>query len=56
MQARQKKVDALLALLAERAPWAVFGYNNDLSTALRTNWGGFIAAVDQRKAGAQAVK
>lgn len=56
MQARQKKIDALLALLAERAPWAVFGYSNDLSTALRTNWGGFIAAVDQRKAGAPAVK
>jgi hypothetical protein len=56
MRSRQKKIDAILALLAERTPWAVFGYSNDLSTALRTNWGGFIAAVDQRKAGVPAVK
>jgi hypothetical protein len=56
MKARQKKIDAMLALLAERAPWAVFGYSDDLSKTLRTNWGGFIAAVDQRKAGAPAVK
>jgi hypothetical protein len=56
MQARQKKIDAMLTLLAERAPWAVFGYNDDLKNTLRTNWGGFIAAVDQRKAGAAAAK
>jgi hypothetical protein len=56
MQARQKKIDAMLALLSERAPWAVFGYSDDLSKTLRTNWGGFIAAVDQRKAGAAAAK
>jgi hypothetical protein len=56
MQARQKKIDAMLALLAERAPWAVFGYTDELSRTLRTNWGGLVAAVDQRKAGAAAVK
>ena len=56
MQARQKKIDAMLTLLAERAPWAVFGYSDDLSTTLRTNWGGFIAVVDQRKAGAAVAK
>lgn len=56
MRARQKKIDAMLALLAERAPWAVFGYNNDLNTALRTNWRGFIASVDQRKTGSPAAK
>ena len=56
MQARQKKIDAMLTLLAERAPWAVFGYSDDLSTTLRTNWGGFIAAVVQRKAGAAVAK
>ena len=56
MQARQKKIDAMLTLLAERSPWAVFGYSDDLNKTLRTNWGGFIAAVDQRKAGAPAAK
>ena len=56
MQARQKKIDAMLTLLAERTPWAVFGYSDDLNKNLRTNWGGFIAAVDQRKAGAATVK
>ena len=56
MQARQKKIDAMLALLAERAPWAVFGYSDDLSKTLRTNWGGLVAAVDQRKAGTAASK
>jgi hypothetical protein len=56
MQARQKKIDAMLTILAERSPWAVFGYSDDLSKTLRTNWGGFIAAVDQRKAGAPAAK
>ena len=56
MQARQKKIDAMLTLLAERSPWAVFGYSDDLSKTLRTNWGGFIAAVDQRKAGGATVK
>ena len=52
MQARQKKIDAMLTLLAERAPWAVFGYSADLNKTLQTNWGGFVAAVDQRKFGA----
>jgi hypothetical protein len=56
MQARQKKIDAVLTVLAERSPWAVFGYSDDLNKTLRTNWGGFIAAVDQRKAGAAIAK
>jgi predicted alpha/beta hydrolase len=56
MQARQKKIDAMLTLLAERSPWAVFGYSDDLSKTLRTNWRGFIASVDQRKAGSLAAK
>lgn len=54
MQAREKKVDELLKLLGERAPWAVFGYSDERSQLLRTNWGGFVAAVDQRKSGAAA--
>ena len=54
MQARQKKVDEMLALLAQRTPWAVFGYSAELNNTLRTNWGGFVAAVDQRRVGAAA--
>ncbi len=56
MQSRQKKIDAMLALLAERAPWAIYGYSDDLNKTLRTNWGGLVAAVDQRKSGVTAVK
>ncbi len=51
MQAGQKKVDAILNLLAERAPWAVFGYSDELNQTLRTNWGGFVATVDAKRSG-----
>jgi len=56
MQSRQKKIDAMLALLAERAPWAIYGYSDDLNKTLRTNWGGLVAAVGQRKSGVAAAK
>jgi hypothetical protein len=51
LQTKQKNVEALLNLLAERAPWAVFGYNEELNKALRTNWAGFVAAVDAKRSG-----
>ena len=51
LQARLKKVDALLALLAQRSPWAIFGYSDELKKHLQTNWRGFIATVDARRAG-----
>jgi hypothetical protein len=51
MQARQKKIDAILNLLVERTPWAVFGYSDELNHTLRTNWSDFVAAVDDRKLG-----
>ena len=56
MQARQKKIDAMMTLLLERAHWAVFGYSDDLSNALRTNWGGLVAAVDERRSGGISVE
>ena len=56
MKSRQKNIDEMLKVLAARAPWAVFGYNNDLNNTLRTNWAGFVAAVDQRKSGAAPAK
>jgi hypothetical protein len=51
IQAGQKKVDAILNLLVERAPWAIFGYSDELNQTLRTNWGGFVAAVDAKRCG-----
>ena len=54
MQAREKKIDEMLKTLADRAPWAAFGYSDEHQKLLRANWGGFVAAVDQRKAGAAA--
>lgn len=54
MQAREKKIDEMMNVLGERAPWAVFGYSDERQKLLRANWGGFVAAVDQRKAGAAA--
>jgi hypothetical protein len=56
MQARQKKIDAMLTLLLERAHWAVFGHSDDLSNTCRTNWGGFVAAVDERRSGGTSVE
>lgn len=54
MQARENKIDEILKILAERAPWAVFGYSDERNQLLSKNWGGFVAAVDQRKSGAAA--
>jgi hypothetical protein len=54
MQAGQKKVDAMLNLLAERAPWAIFGYSDELKQALRSDWGGLVAAVDARRSPVQS--
>lgn len=51
MQASQKKVDAVLSLLVERAPWAVFGYSDELNRALKYDWGAFVATVDARRSG-----
>jgi len=56
LRARQSKIDAILALLAERAPWAVFGYSDDLKNSFSLNWPGFIAAVDQRRARSAGTK
>ena len=56
VHARQKKIDAMLNLLAERAPWAVYGYNDQLRQTLEADWGGFIAAVDARRSSALAGK
>ncbi len=46
---KEKDVDALLGFAAERAPWAVFGYTDDLNKAFRQKNAEFCAAVEQRK-------
>src|SRR5437870_3174601 len=46
---REKDVDSLLSFAAERAPWAVFGFTDELSRVFRQKTADFCAAVEQRK-------
>jgi len=46
---KQKKVDELLALASERAPWAVKGYSADLEKFYKSSRAGFVAEVMKRK-------
>jgi hypothetical protein len=45
----EKSVNELLADLAGRVPWAVFGYDKGLEQAWTKDTAGFIAAVDSRR-------
>lgn len=45
----QKKTDQLLADLAARVPWAIFGYSKDIAAAWQKDPGGFVATVDSRR-------
>ncbi len=47
--AKEKNVDALLTFAAERAPWAIFGYSNDLKKLFKQKTQDFCATVEQRK-------
>jgi hypothetical protein len=46
---REKDVDAMLAFAGERAPWAIFGYSDDLNALFKQKNPDFCAAVEQRK-------
>jgi hypothetical protein len=46
---KQKKVDELLALASERAPWAVKGYTDDLANFYKSSRNSFVAEVMKRK-------
>ena len=46
---REKDMDALLSFAAERAPWAVLGFTDELSRVFRQKTADFCAAVEQRK-------
>ena len=46
---REKDMDSLLSFAAERAPWAVLGFTDELSQVFRQKTADFCAAVEQRK-------
>jgi len=49
IQAGREKSEQVLGMLAERAPWAVFGFSDELKKLAGANWAGFVAAVDARR-------
>lgn len=52
--AKQKSVDEMLTALVGRAPWAIFGYSDELNKALKTNWRGIVATADARRTGVRS--
>jgi len=46
---REKNVDAVLTFAGERAPWAIFGYSDDLNKLFKQKTQDFCSAVEQRK-------
>jgi hypothetical protein len=44
-----KTADEILNELAIRVPWAIYGFSRDLERVWKSDPGGFIAAVDQRR-------
>jgi hypothetical protein len=56
IQGKQKNLDSVLALLAERAPWAIIGYSDQLNLSVRTKWPGLVASVDARRSGVAAAR
>jgi len=49
LQAREAGVNEALKLVAQRVPWAAFGYSAELSTRFRKNTQEFVQAVAQRR-------
>jgi len=43
------KAEALMAQLAQSAPWAFLGYSDELADALQKDLAGFVTAVDTRR-------
>ena len=46
---KEKSVDAMLTCAAERAPWALFGYSDDLAKLFKQKTQEFCAAIEQGK-------
>lgn len=51
VQMSQKKTDQLMADLAARVPWAIFGYSKEIATAWQKNPASLVAQVDSRHQG-----
>lgn len=49
IKAREKTVDVILAFGAERAPWAIFGFSDELQRLFSKSTPEFCAAVERRK-------
>ncbi len=45
----EQKTEELLAFAAERAPWAISGYSEDLANAFKNNTDDFCSTVEQRR-------
>jgi hypothetical protein len=48
-QMKEKAVNELLADIAQRVPWALFGFDQNLDKAWRKDPAGVISAVDSRR-------
>jgi hypothetical protein len=46
---KEKKVDELLEFVQQRAPWAVYGYSDELSTTFNKHQQDFVNGVEQRR-------
>lgn len=46
---RKKLVEEVLTYAASRAPWAIFGYTDELNSIYKKDPAGFISAVEKRK-------
>ena len=50
LPSRKKLVDEVLVFAANRSPWAVLGFNDDLQKAFKKDPNGFCAFVEERRA------
>jgi hypothetical protein len=49
MQARKKKVEALMTHVCQQSPWIVAGFSKELEKLWNSRRGEFVAAVDERR-------
>ena len=49
IQATQEEADEMLQMLVGKAPWAIFGFSDELKSASEKDWKGLVAAVDDRR-------
>jgi hypothetical protein len=49
VQAKEDVIDGILTETAERAPWVIAGYDDELRSVWQSERQEFIAAVDERR-------